>query len=126
KFYKIFSLLIQNSTFKIHNFIKFSLRLSKPIHFVKRYGINYNMEYESPTVEMLGEGEMADVQGEGFIAVFLIALVVVAAFKAAAVATNAVYAVNVGAQVNVGANLNVVWNRSVAWNRTPRGRRYIF
>ncbi|MEW6481912.1 MAG: tail fiber domain-containing protein, partial [bacterium] len=41
KFYKIFSLLIQNSTFKIHNFIKFSLRLSKHIHFVKRYGINY-------------------------------------------------------------------------------------
>ncbi|MEW6481542.1 MAG: TolC family protein, partial [bacterium] len=40
-FYKIFSLLIQNSTFKIHNFIKFSLRLSKHIHFVKRYGINY-------------------------------------------------------------------------------------
>ncbi|MEW6482830.1 MAG: hypothetical protein AB1397_07565, partial [bacterium] len=34
-------LLIQNSTFKIHNFIKFSLRLSKHIHFVKRYGINY-------------------------------------------------------------------------------------
>ncbi|MEW6481900.1 MAG: hypothetical protein AB1397_02695 [bacterium] len=39
----MFSLLIQNSTFKIHNFIKFSLRLSKPIHFVKRCGINYNI-----------------------------------------------------------------------------------
>ncbi|MEW6482213.1 MAG: dihydropteroate synthase, partial [bacterium] len=38
----------QNSTFKIHNFIKFSLRLSKHIHFVKRYGINYN----TPTLKL--------------------------------------------------------------------------
>jgi len=46
------------------------------------------MQYESPTIEMLGDTEMAQVAGEGFIFVLLIIVVSVVAVAFAIAATD--------------------------------------